>query len=110
VGAELTANFEERTRIVATRQIFGSVAAFVMAGVGFGYFFADERGGRMNPDAYAPFAAVVSVVMVTTILASAWFTRDQIPFLPTSRKNALEQRCVPSPQAWVLDVGEIRSF
>ena len=98
LGAELTANFGERTRIVATRQIFGYIAAFVMAAVGFGYFFSDERGGRMNPEAYAPFALFMSAVMVLTILASAWWTRDQIPFLfypsciPSASSSA---RCLP---------------
>lgn len=90
LGAELTANFAERTRIVATRQIFGYVAAFAMAVIAFGYFFADERGGRMNPGAYGPFAATMSALMFSTILASAWWTRDQVSFLPTSRVAPLE--------------------
>ncbi len=85
LGAELTANFAERTRLVATRQIFGYFGAFVMAAVAFGYFFSDERGGRMNAEAYAPFAFVMSGTMAITIIASAWLTRDQIPFLPTQR-------------------------
>ena len=54
LAAELTANFAERTRVVATRQIFGYLAAFGMAAIAFGYFFADEQGGRTNPEAYAP--------------------------------------------------------
>ncbi len=91
LGAELSSNFSERTRLVATRQIFGYAGAFVMAGVGFGYFFADARGGRMNPDAYAPFAFVMSLTMVVTILASAWWTRDQIPFLPQHRAARSEE-------------------
>lgn len=90
LGAELTANFAERTRVVATRQIFGYIAAFVMAAIAFVYFFADERGGRTNPDAYALFDLCMSVAMVATILASAWWTRDQIPYLPTSRADAFE--------------------
>lgn len=85
LGAELSANYEERTRLVATRQICGYLGVFVIAGVGLGYFFADERGGRLNADAYVPFAGVMSTLMVVTILLSAWFTRDQIPFLPISR-------------------------
>ena len=90
LGAELTANFAERTRVVATRQIFGYLAAFGMAAIAFGYFFADEQGGRTNPEAYAPFAFCMSVAMVLTILASVWWTRDQIPYLPTSRAGALK--------------------
>ena len=32
----------------------------------------------------------MSVAMVLTILASAWWTRDQIRYLPTSRAGALK--------------------
>ncbi|MEM9176904.1 MAG: MFS transporter, partial [Myxococcota bacterium] len=85
LGAELTANYEERTTLVAIRQISGYFGIFAVAGIGLGHFFADERGGRLNGAAYADFAAVMGGVMVATILASAWFTRDQIPFLPTHR-------------------------
>ena len=94
LGAELTANFAERTRVVATRQIFGYVAAFMMAAIAFGYFFSDESGGRTNPEAYAPFALCMSVAMVLTILASAWWTWDQLPYLPTSRADALKSNAI----------------
>ena len=110
LGAELTANFAERTRIVATRQIFGYVAAFMSAAVGFGYFFADERGGRMNPEAYAPFALFMSAVMVLTVLASAWWTRDQIPFLPISRAEAFKGSVVRRVMAEASSAFGNRSF
>lgn len=87
LGAELSANYEERTRLVAIRQIGGYLGVFAIAGIGLGYFFADERGGRMNVDAYGAFALFMSVIMVATILLSAWFTRDQIPFLPSHRAS-----------------------
>lgn len=82
LGAELTSDFAERTRLVATRQICGYLGAFVMAGVGFGGFFADERGGRTNVDAYAPFGWTMAAIMLVTILWSAWGTRREIPHLP----------------------------
>ena len=88
LGAELTANFAERTRLVATRQIFGYVGAFVAAAIGFGLFFADERGGRQNADAYAPFAFAMGIMMVVSIILSVWGTRDQIPYLPKPKKSA----------------------
>lgn len=110
LGAELTANFAERTRIVATRQVFGYVATFAMAAIGFGYFFSDERGGRMNPDAYAPFALFMSAVMVLTILASAWWTRDQIPFLPISRSGAVKGNIVRRVLAEAMSAFKNPSF
>jgi len=94
MGAELSSHFLERTRLVIVRQIFGYVGIFVIAGVGLGWFFTDERGGRLNADAYAPFSVVIGAVMVVTILLSVWFTRDQIPFLPTHRAEAGASRNV----------------
>jgi len=82
LGAELTENFVERTSIVAYRQIFNAVGIGLTYAIGFGYFLSDANGGRTNPDAYAPMAAVFSVGMVATIFLSAWFTRQEIPNLP----------------------------
>ncbi len=82
LGAELTENFEERTSIVAYRLAFGYLGGVLTAVVAFGWFFADARGGRMNPDAYSPFALLLGIAMAATILLSAWATRREIPHLP----------------------------
>ncbi len=82
LGAELTENFVERTSIVAHRQIFNAVGIGLTYAIGFGYFLSDANGGRTNPEAYTPMALVFSAAMVVTIIASAWFTRQEIPNLP----------------------------
>ncbi len=82
LGAEMTANFEQRTSIVAYRQAFGYVGMGLAGAIGFGYFFADSRGGRLAADAYPPFALVLAIGMVLTIWISAWGTRREIPHLP----------------------------
>lgn len=82
LGAELTENFEERTAIVAWRQAFSYAGALVGTGAGFLYFFSDARGGRLNADAYPPWASLLAVAMLVTILYSAWGTRREIPHLP----------------------------
>ena len=40
LGAELTSDFDERTTIVAYRMVFGISGWLIVAGLGFGYFFA----------------------------------------------------------------------
>ena len=90
LGAELTSNFVERTRLVATRQVFGYLGLFVMTLAGFGYFFADERGGRANLDGYSPFGFSMGVLMIVTIWISVWGTRSQIPHLPVPAERPKE--------------------
>ena len=91
LGAELTDDYDERSSLVAGRTIFGMTGMLVVLGVGFGWFFASSEefpDGQLNGSAYAPFAAVLGVVMAVSILATAWGTRHVIPGLPSvdSRK------------------------
>jgi Na+/melibiose symporter-like transporter len=85
LGAELTEDFEERTTVVAFRQFFstfGQLAAFI---IGFSLFFYasdDVPRGQFRADAYAPFAMTIGLLMVVSIVTSAWGTRSQIPYLP----------------------------
>lgn len=85
LGAELTEDFEERTTVVAFRQFFstfGTLAAYV---IGFSLFFyesPDLPRGQFRVEAYAPFAMTLGLLMVASIVTSAWGTRSQIPYLP----------------------------
>lgn len=83
LGAEMTSDFEERTSIVAFRMGFGYSGALLAVGIGFGIFFSDSAGGRLNATGYPPFAVVLAVLMVITIWWSAWGTRGEIPHLPS---------------------------
>jgi glycoside/pentoside/hexuronide:cation symporter, GPH family len=85
LGAELSSNFEERTTVVAYRQFFSTFGVLAAYGIGFGLFFQESpeyARGQFRADAYAPFAVALAILMVGSILASAWFTRSQIPRLP----------------------------
>ncbi len=94
IGAELTENFHERTRVVAFRQFF-SPAGSAAAIVAIGYFFADARGGQLGADNYTPYALTLGVLMVTTIWYSAWGTQKEVPFLsdpaPRPKRNPVVQ-------------------
>lgn len=90
LGAELSEVFEERTVIVAFRQFFGYVGALTGIVLGFGVFFVGTEEfprGQLNVDAYAPYAATVAVVMVITILLSAWGTQSRVAMLPMAGKD-----------------------
>jgi Na+/melibiose symporter-like transporter len=87
LGAELTQNFEERTSIVAYRQAFSYVGNLAAVVIGFGWFFADARGGRLNAEAYAPYAVVLAALMTLTIWISAYGTQKEIPHLPRASRD-----------------------
>ena len=81
LGAELTENFTERTRIVAFRQFFSTFGNASAVVIGLGYFFADDHGGRLSVDNYMPYAISLALLMVVTIWYSAFGTQKEIPYL-----------------------------
>ena len=90
LGAELTENFAERTRIVAYRQFFGTFGSASAVVIGLGYFFADANGGRLTVENYMPYAITLALLMVVTIWYSAYGTQKEIPHLaaPTQKSES----------------------
>ena len=97
LGAEMTEDFSERTRVVAYRQFFSAAGAAGAWIIGLIWFFSDDRGGRLAADNYPPFAIALAVLMVATIWYSAFGTQKEIPFLiqpaPRPKGNALMRMC-----------------
>ncbi|MFW6093606.1 MAG: MFS transporter, partial [Pseudomonadota bacterium] len=91
LGAELSDNFEERTTVVAYRQFFSTFGMLMAFAIGFGLFFyetPDVDHGQFRIEAYAPFAAFLSVLMVASIVLSGWGTQSRIPYLPQPKGTA----------------------
>ena len=86
LGAELSEDYTERTRIVSIRYFMNFVGYLLAYYIGFEIFFANtgETRGQFNVEAYGPFALVLSVIMFVTIIWSAWGTHNRIPYLPTA--------------------------
>ncbi len=85
LGAELSSNFDERTTVVAYRQFFSTFGSLAAYAIGFGLFFnetAEYTHGQFNVAAYSPFALCLALLMVVSILTSAFGTRSHIPRLP----------------------------
>lgn len=83
LGAELTRDYRERSIVMSYNVVFwvvgGSLAFF------FGWtWFSRVPGGTMAREAYGPMAAGVGLFSALAILASAYFTRDQIARLPVA--------------------------
>ena len=91
LGAELTEDYHERTSIFGYNAVTGMVG-----GVGFGVFLlvvvfpstADYGNGLLNEGRYALLAAFGAVTIVVSLFACTFGTRDQIPYLCTSRRHA----------------------
>lgn len=96
LGAELSEDYEERTTIVTLQFLFTRVGHATAGMLAFLVFFQPVPGhpqGRFNPDAYPALALTLSVLMVASVLLSAWRTHHRIPFLtppdPASRTHGV---------------------
>ena len=85
LGAELSEDYDERTTLVAIRQILSVSGYLIVYGLGFGLFFtptAEFQNGQLNGEAYPPFAMILAIISMVTIFISGWGTRSRIPYLP----------------------------
>ncbi|MDH5737584.1 MAG: MFS transporter, partial [Gammaproteobacteria bacterium] len=92
IVAELTQDYDERTKLLSYRYMFGWYGGLTMAVLGWGLFFADTPEypkGVLNPDGYFGYSAVGSLVMLLAILGSAWGLHQYIPHLrkPPPKKD-----------------------
>lgn len=81
LGAELSSDYRERSVVMAYNSVLGVVGGSATYFCSWTYFgtFADNT---MHRPAYLHIALGVGVLSALMIVASAWFTRDQIPRLP----------------------------
>ena len=88
LGAELSTDYIERTRVMAFNNLFtlyGGMLMHVMVWfVIFGFFFADQ-GGQLHRPAYTWTILLACTIILVSIFACAWGTRDQIPRLLENR-------------------------
>lgn len=80
LGAELTADYRERSVVMGYNALFQVVGGAGAAFLGWSRF-ARLPGGTAARDNYVSVAVGVGVVSALAILVSAHFTRDQIPRL-----------------------------
>ena len=84
LAAELTHDYDERTSVLSYRTMFSYWGAFLLYAVALLVFFvptAEYPKGQLNPGGYEKFALVGAIMMLASILVSAWGTHDRIPTL-----------------------------
>ena len=87
LGAELSEDYDERSKLVGYRMFFANVGVLFTFAVGFLYFFtptAEFENGQLNAAVYPGFALLLAGLMGVTIFWSGWGTRTAIPFLPVA--------------------------
>ncbi|MBX3482811.1 MFS transporter [Phenylobacterium sp.] len=85
LGAELSPNYIERSKVMAYNSFFTWAGGASMSWIAYSYFFPSTPQyprGLLNPAPWPTFALTMAVTIVLVLFASAWFTRDRIPFLP----------------------------
>ena len=95
LGAELSEDYAERTRVVGYRVVCGVIGLGLAPALGFFVFLREgpEGAGIRDHAAYTAYAATIGVLMVVTVWISAFGTWSRIPFLA----RAPEQREAFSP-------------
>ncbi|WP_010545527.1 MFS transporter [Sphingomonas elodea] len=85
---ELSSGYEERTRIMAYRYLFGWGGGMAMLVLSYAWFLAEGPGrphGQFDRAGYPAFALGGAVLMVVAILVSALGTHREIRHLPPVR-------------------------
>jgi GPH family glycoside/pentoside/hexuronide:cation symporter len=95
LAAELSGDYDERTRIMAYRYLFGWAGGLIMLIAAYMYFLAPAPGypnGLLNPAGYRGFAIAGALFMGAAILFSALGTHREIPYLPKQERRILSLR------------------
>jgi Na+/melibiose symporter-like transporter len=85
LGAELSSDFTERTRVMSVNMMFGAIAGAATYFIGMSYFssFKEEYGnGLLNTSAYPALAATAAIMGGLVMIASALLTLKLAPRLP----------------------------
>ena len=84
LSAELTAEYDERTRLLSYRFLFSWIGGLFMYFMALKVFLrpdASHAVGQLNPAGYSHYGLAAAGVMLVAILISALGTHNQIPYL-----------------------------
>ena len=91
LGAEMAHDYNQRSTMYAMNIFFSSIGAAAGAALAYRYFFPTTptySPGLLNPDGYLGFSVAFGVAIALTILVCLAGTWREIPFLPTTGRNA----------------------
>ncbi|MCB1694222.1 MAG: MFS transporter [Pseudomonadales bacterium] len=91
LGAEMTQDYHERTKIVVFRTAFGIIASFVVIAIAWNFFFIktpDNPTPQLTREPYFEYALLSSIIMSSMMFVSTWGTKEVIPHLAGARQAA----------------------
>jgi GPH family glycoside/pentoside/hexuronide:cation symporter len=84
LAAELTTEYDERTRLLSYRYLFGWCGGLAMYGLALFVFLKSTPqfpAGQLNPAGYANYGIFAGALMLFAILVTSLGTHGQIPYL-----------------------------
>jgi Na+/melibiose symporter-like transporter len=93
LAAELTTEYDERTKLLSYRYLFGWIGGLTMFFAGLKIFLTPDENhpvGQLNRAGYAHYGIAAALLMFVAILISAGGTHSQIKHLPKPPPGKLE--------------------
>lgn len=90
LGAELSQDYEERTRIVVVRTAFGLCASLLVVAIAWNFFFVqtpDDPTPQLSREPYFKYALLSSFIMMVMMLGCWWGTRSWVKNLAGSNQQ-----------------------
>ncbi len=114
--AELTSDYDERTKIVSFRAFFGYSGGIGLTVIAYTLFFPETEEyaiGLMNPEGYTKYGLLASIMMFTAIMISSIGTHSRIPLLRapppkrafSAKQTALELKHTLSNRSFLALMG-----
>jgi len=93
LAAELSEDYQERSRIFGYRIFFGYVGAMLLQGITLAVLLPDDKGGVQYAAGYSDVGLLAVIMIMVTGGLSIWGTKDRIPYLsqpPASKPDILQ--------------------
>ncbi|WP_082897019.1 MFS transporter [Thalassotalea crassostreae] len=90
LGAELSSDYQERTKIVSYRTFLGYVGGIALSVIALNTFFkVSEQNpyGMLNPAGYSDLGLLAAVIAFVAMIICIVGTKNVIPFLPKPAKS-----------------------
>jgi Na+/melibiose symporter-like transporter len=89
LGAELSDNYEERTKIVSYRTLLGYIGGIALSVIALNSFFAATKeypNGMLNIDGYSSLGLLAGIIAFTAMIISVLGTKHIIPHLKKAER------------------------